>query len=45
MPTAREALKDELAKLHGEVSELRACVATLESERAQNAADSLESSF
>ncbi len=42
---AREALKDELAKLHAEVAELRARVTTLEAERAQNAAESLESSF
>lgn len=42
---AREAVKDELARLHAEVAELRARVATLEAERAQNAAESLESSF
>jgi hypothetical protein len=42
---AREAVKDELAKLHTEVAELRSRVTTLEAERAQNAADSLESSF
>ena len=40
---AREAVKDELAKLHAEVSELRTRVATLEQERAQHAAESLES--
>jgi cell division protein FtsB len=42
---AREALKDELAKLHQEIADLRTRVATLEQERAQHAADSLESSF
>jgi len=42
---AREALKDELGKLHTEVAELRARVTTLEAERAQNASESLESSF
>jgi polyhydroxyalkanoate synthesis regulator phasin len=42
---AREALKDELAKLQTDVAELRARVTTLEEERARNAADSLESSF
>jgi predicted nuclease with TOPRIM domain len=42
---AREAVKDELTRLHSEVAELRARVATLESERAQAAADSIHSSF
>jgi uncharacterized protein YPO0396 len=42
---AREALKDELTKLHAEIGELRARVAILEQERAEHAADSLESSF
>jgi predicted nuclease with TOPRIM domain len=37
---AREAVKDELTKLHTEVGDLRARVARLESERAQAAADS-----
>jgi len=36
---AREALKDELTKLHQEVAELRARVAVLESERVQASAD------
>ena len=36
---AREALKDELTKLHQEVSELRTRVAVLESERVQASAD------
>ena len=40
---AREALKDELTKLRTEIAELRARVATLEHERAEHAADSLES--
>lgn len=42
---AREAVKDELTRLHSEVAELRARVATLESERVQAAADSIQSSF
>jgi hypothetical protein len=36
---AREALKDELAKLHHEVADLRARVVVLESERVQASAD------
>src|SRR5436853_1188100 len=36
---AREALKDELSKLHQEVAELRARVAVLETERVQASAD------
>jgi len=36
---AREAIKDELAKLHQEIAELRARVAVLESERVQASAD------
>jgi cell division protein FtsB len=36
---AREALKDELTKLHQEVAELRARVAVLESERVQASAE------
>jgi polyhydroxyalkanoate synthesis regulator phasin len=42
---AREAVKDELTRLHTEIAELRSRVATLEAERARNAAESLESSF
>lgn len=42
---AREAVKDELNKLHTEVGELRARLTRLESERAQAAADSLGTSF
>ena len=42
---AREAVKDDLHKLHEEVNQLRARVTTLEAERATVAADSLESSF
>ena len=42
---AREAVKDDFTKLHTEVSELRARLATLEKERAEKAADSLEASF
>ena len=42
---AREAVKDELTKLHTEVGDLRTRLARLESERAQAAADSVEPSF
>jgi polyhydroxyalkanoate synthesis regulator phasin len=42
---AREALKDDLSRLHAEIGELRSRVAVLEQERAQNAAESVESSF
>jgi predicted nuclease with TOPRIM domain len=38
---AREALKDELTKIHTEVNDLRARVAELEKERVENAADSV----
>lgn len=36
---AREALKDELSKLHQEVAELRARVVVLENERVQASAE------
>ena len=36
---AREAIKDELAKLHQDIADLRARVAVLESERVQASAD------
>lgn len=36
---AREAIKEDLAKLQSEITELRARVATLETERVQAAAD------
>ena len=42
---AREALKDELTRLHTEVADLRARVGTLEAERVRAAADSIQSSF
>ena len=42
---AREAVKDDLAKLQHEITELRSRLARLEQERAQAAADSLETSF
>ena len=42
---AREAVKDDLAKLQHEVTELRSRLARIEQERAQAAADSLEPSF
>lgn len=38
---AKEAVKDELAKLHTEIGELRTRLARLESERAEQAADSV----
>ena len=37
----REAVKEELAKLHAEVNDLRERVAELEKERVENAADSV----
>ena len=37
----REAVKDELAKLHAEVADLRARVAELEKERVHDAADAV----
>jgi uncharacterized protein YPO0396 len=40
---AREAVKDDLTRLQSEVGELRSRLAVLEEERAQKAADSLES--
>lgn len=42
---AREAVKDEMAKLHTEIADLRNRVATLEAERVRAAADSIQSSF
>lgn len=36
---AREAVKDELTRLHSELNELRTRVAVLEAERAEAAAD------
>lgn len=39
---AREAVKEDFTKLHNEINELRSRLATLERERAQHAADSLE---
>ena len=42
---AREAVQDDFTKLHTEVSELRSRLALLEQERAQAAADSIETSF
>jgi uncharacterized protein YPO0396 len=40
---AREAVKDDLTRLQTEVGELRTRLSVLEEERAQKAADSLES--
>ena len=37
----REAVKEELAKLHAEVTDLRARVAELEKERVEDAADAV----
>ena len=42
---AREALKDELTRLHTEIADLRSRVAVLEAERARAAADSIQASF
>lgn len=42
---AREAVKDDLTRLTTEVADLRSRLAVLEQERAQAAADSLETSF
>ena len=42
---ARDAEKDDNAKLQQEVAELRTRLARIEEERAQAAADSLEASF
>ena len=42
---AREAVKDDLATLRQEVTDLRTRLARLEEERAQAAADSLQDSF
>jgi hypothetical protein len=38
---AREAIKDDLTKLHSEIADLRNRVATLEAERVRAAADSV----
>lgn len=42
---AREAVKEDFTKLQQEVTELRTRLTRLEEERAQAAADSVESSF
>ena len=42
---AREAVKDDLTRLQQEVTDLRSRLARIEQERAQAAADSLETSF
>jgi predicted nucleic acid-binding Zn-ribbon protein len=42
---AREAVKDEITRLNTEIGELRTRLARLEEERAQAAADSVETSF
>lgn len=42
---AREAVREDLARLGTEVTELRARLTRLEEERAQNAAESVEASF
>lgn len=42
---AREAVKDDLSRMQQEVTDLRTRLARIEQERAQAAADSLETSF
>ena len=42
---AREAGKEDFTRLHTEIADLRSRLATLESERARAAADSIEPSF
>lgn len=42
---AREAVKDDLTRLQQEINEMRARLARIEQERAQAAADSVETSF
>ncbi|HUP47707.1 MAG TPA: hypothetical protein VNA04_02850 [Thermoanaerobaculia bacterium] len=42
---AREAVKDELVRLHSEIGELQSRLTRLEQERAEAAADSVETSF
>lgn len=42
---ARDSIKDDFVRMEREISELRERVATLETERAQKAADGLESAF
>jgi len=42
---AREAVKDDIGKLQQEITELRTRLARLEQERAEAAAESLETSF
>lgn len=42
---AREAVKEDIVKLQQEVADLRARLARIEQERAQAAAESLETSF
>ncbi len=42
---AREAVRDDLTRLQQEIAELRAHIGRLEQERAQAAAESLETSF
>jgi hypothetical protein len=42
---ARDSIKEDLVRMEREISDLRERVATLETERAQKAADGLESAF
>jgi hypothetical protein len=42
---ARDSIKEDLVRMEHEISDLRERVATLETERAQKAADGLESAF
>ena len=39
---AREAVKDDMTKMHSEISDLRARIARLEQERVETAANSIE---
>jgi len=42
---ARDSIKEDLVRMEHEISDLRERVTTLETERAQKAADGLESAF
>lgn len=42
---AREAIKDDLAKLHVEINDLRSRLAVLEAERVEKSSDGIQSSF
>ena len=42
---AREAVKEDITRMHTEISDLKSRLARLEQERVQAAADSVETSF